>query len=95
MELTLTPDIEHALKVQAHQRGITPEQLALASLRKAFVTTAAPSISAPQESLADFLGNFIGALDSSEHISGNTKLSEDSGSQFAKLMIKKREEGRL
>lgn len=76
MELTLTPDIERALKVQAHQRGVTPEQLALTSLRKAFVKTTTSTIVVPQETLADFLGTFVGLLHSSEHVPGGAQLSE-------------------
>ena len=76
MELTLTPDIERALKVQAHQRGVTPEQLALTSLRKAFVRTTTSTIVVPQETLADFRGTFVGLLHSSEHVPGGAQLSE-------------------
>ena len=38
MELTLTPDIENAIKKQAIRRGVTPERLVLESLRMLFVT---------------------------------------------------------
>lgn len=95
MELTLTPEIERALKVEARQRGVTPEQLALASLRKAFVTMPTPTASGLQDNLADFLNSFIGSLRSSEAIPGGAYLSENSGSHFAKLMLKKRKEGHL
>jgi hypothetical protein len=95
MQLNLTSEIVHALEEQARRKGTTPEQLALAALREKFVI-ATPEETAPMEgSLADFLGDFVGSLQSDEHISGGAQMSENSGHKFAQGMIKKREMGHL
>lgn len=84
MDITLTPDIEQALMEQAHRQGITPEQLALESLRRQFVPAAPPELPAePQGTLADFLAGSIGVLHSGEHIPGGAKMSEQPGKTFA------------
>ncbi|MBA3944685.1 MAG: hypothetical protein H0X37_09010 [Herpetosiphonaceae bacterium] len=96
MELTLTPDIEHALREQAQQQGIAPERLALDSLRRQFVRPV--DITQPTENtetLADFLADFIGVLHSSEYIPGGARLSEATGKTFTDILIKKRQQGQL
>jgi hypothetical protein len=45
--------------------------------------------------LADFLSEFIGVLNSSEHIPGGANLSQKSRSKFAEGMFQKRMRGRL
>ncbi len=40
MVITLTPDLETALKTAASKRGVAPETLALETLRKQFLLTA-------------------------------------------------------
>ena len=100
MEITLPPEIEQALKEQARQRGTTPEQLAVETLRRQFVD-AAPNEdehSAPVEgyaNLAEFLSGFIGVLDSSEFIPGGAKMSEATADTFAAALAEKRKQGRL
>jgi hypothetical protein len=42
MVIKLTPDIEQALAEEAHKLGMTPEELALDSLRERFVGREAP-----------------------------------------------------
>jgi hypothetical protein len=42
MVITLSPDLEAALKEQARRQGIAPEVLALNSLRERFLAPAAP-----------------------------------------------------
>lgn len=95
MELTLTPELERALKVEARHRGVTPEQLALASLHKAFVTAPIPTTPTLQDNLADFLVGFVGSIHSADDVHGGAHLSQQSGNQFAKLMLQKRKEGHL
>jgi len=94
MQLTLTPDIENALKEQASKVGITPQQLALESLRRLFVLG---NTDAEENSptLADFLDGYIGVIHSSEFIEGGAQLSEDTGKKFAELMMQKRKQDRL
>ncbi len=74
MEITLTPNIERALREQAQQRGTTPEQLAIESLRQQFVHRS--EIDHPvggQGTLADFLADSIGILHSHEHVPGGAR----------------------
>ena len=95
MIITLTPDIEQALTVEARKRGRTPEQLALDSLRDRFLFPDTDiSLSAEQTSLADFLRGHIGVLHSSEHVPGGARLSENSGRKFASGLAAKRQEKR-
>ena len=92
MELTLTTDIENALKEQASQKGMTPEQLALDGLRKLFVFSTKRA-NGPSPSLADFLNGYIGVIHSSEYIEGGAQMSEDTGKKFAELIMQKRGQG--
>ena len=41
MKITLTPDMEHMLTEQARKLGITPEQLAVDSLKERFASASA------------------------------------------------------
>jgi hypothetical protein len=96
MEIILTPDIEQALREQAHRRGTTPEQLALESLRRQFVQTSESEQPVEEEgSLADFLAAYIGVLHSSEYTPDGARMSENSSIKFTKVLIEKREQGRL
>ncbi len=83
MIITLTPDIERALAAEARTLGLTPEQLALESLRARFVPSEAEVSSAEEQTtLADFLRDHLGVLHSSEHIPGGARMSEESGQKF-------------
>lgn len=94
LTVTLTPELESALTLQADQRGTTPELLAIAALQAHFLKgNGAASVG--DASLADFLGEAIGSLDSGQVVSGGAALSEDSGRQFAAGMVKKRRDGKL
>ena len=72
MKITLTPDMERMLTEQARKLGITPEQLAVDSLKERFASTVLES----QGTLADFLHEHIGVLDSREYIPGGARMSE-------------------
>ena len=94
MELILTPEIENAIKRQADERGISPEQLALEELQRLFV----PSDETPgeeAESLAEFLDGYIGVLHSGELVEGGAAMSDQTGAQFTRLLMQKREQDRL
>lgn len=96
MEITLTPEIEAALAEQARQQGISPEQLALESLRQQFVTPLQHAQeAASQGTLADFLAGSIGVLHSREHLPDGARMSEAKGWLFAEGLLKKRQQGRL
>ncbi len=94
MELTLTPDIESAIKIQASQTGATPEQIALEGLRMLFVPGIEPA-DGPPASLADFLHGYIGVIHGSESVAGGAQMSEETGKRFAQLMAQKRVQDHL
>ena len=84
MIITLTPDIEEALAAEARKLGLTPEQLALNSLRERFVPPGAGEYPVEEQAtLADFLCGHLGVLHSGEHIPGGARMSEESGRKFA------------
>jgi hypothetical protein len=100
MKITVPPEIERALTVQARKRGTTAELIALDSLRKRFVR---PRVKRRhdgvkgdgRQTLADFLKGYVGVLHSSEHVPGGARMSEESGKKFAQALIEKRSRGRL
>lgn len=86
--VTLPPELEQSVVEKARQQGITPELLVLDELRLRF----SPVLPPPSESgsLADFLGEFIGCIHSSEVVPGGAQMSTDTGKKFAAGMVKKR-----
>ena len=91
MIITLTPDIEQALTAEARKLGRAPEQLALESLRARFIAPGSDvSPAEEQNTLADFLQEYLGVLHSSEHVPGGARLSEDSGRKFAAGLVAQR-----
>lgn len=94
MELTLTPEIESAIKIQANRAGTTPEKVALDGLRMLFVSRVEAADESPV-SLADFLDGYVGVIRSSEFVAGGAQMSEETGKQFAQLMAQKRIQDRL
>jgi hypothetical protein len=96
LTITLTPELEKAATERAEQQGTTAELIALDSLRRQLLPAPSASSSPDREgSLADFLGDFVGCLHSSENIPGGAQMSTDSSKKFAKGMMKNRAEGRL
>ena len=86
MVITLTPDLENALAVRARKLGTTPEALALASLRERFAPTPPPKL---QGTMADFLKEHIGVINSSEFIQGGAQMSVDSSKKFTAILLEK------
>lgn len=96
MEITLTPEIEAALAEQARQQGVSPEELALESLRRQFVAPGRTTHDATlQGTLVDFLAGSIGVLHSSDHVPGGARMSEAKSKAFTEGLLKKRRQGRL
>ena len=89
MVITLTPDLEKALAERARKLGTTPETLALDSLRERFAPTPLPKL---QGTMADFLKDFIGVLNSSEFVKGGAQMSVDTGKKFSAIVYKKHRE---
>ena len=95
MIITLTPDIEQALAAEARKLGLTPEQLALDSLRARFLSPENERVpTAEPGTLADFLCGHVGVLHSSEYVPGGARLSEDSGRKFAAGLMAQRQQRR-
>ena len=95
MRITLTSDIERKLIEHAHKLGITPEQLALDSLRERFVPPAPPDTSSGRQgTLRDFLEGYVAVLDSSEHVPGGARMSENTGRKFAKGLLERHRQGK-
>ena len=88
MRIMLTPDMERMLTEQARKLGITPEQLVVDSLKERFASASASAVSETQGTLADFLHEHIGVLDSREYIPSGACMSEDSGKKFATGLLK-------
>ncbi|MYA21692.1 MAG: hypothetical protein F4Z30_02380 [Gemmatimonadetes bacterium] len=86
MNITLTSDLERMLTEQARKLGITPEQLVVDSLKERF--TSASAVPKTQGTLADFLHEHIGVLDSREYIPSGACMSEDNGKKFAAGLLK-------
>ncbi len=75
MDIKLTPDIEAALTQEARRRGTTVETRALTYLRERFVSPEPVEEAGDGETLADFLGDYIGALSSGEFVDGGAQMS--------------------
>jgi hypothetical protein len=91
--ITLPPELEKTVSEKAEQQGTTPELLVLDELRLRF-SPEKPELGS-EGTLADFLGDFIGCIHSSEVVPGGAQMSTDSGKKFAAGMVKKRREGKL
>jgi hypothetical protein len=96
MQLTLTPEIENILKIQALNFGITPEMLVLDILAERFSPiTKTESEATKHESLADYLSDYIGTVSSDQHIPGGAHMSEKCGKKFSEGLLMKRQKGKL
>lgn len=95
MIITLTPDIEQALAAEALKLGLTPEQVALDSLRERFLAPENDlSRGGEEATLADFLRGHLGVLHSSEHVPGGARLSEESGRKFTAVLLAQHQQQR-
>jgi hypothetical protein len=96
MDISVPIEIERVLIEEARRLGTTPELLALDSLRERFMPVAMEDKSIKgQGMLADFLSDHIGAIHSSELVTGGAQMSQGSDKKFAAGMLKKRQQGRL
>ena len=94
MTLNLTPEIAKKLKRQARKQRTTPELVALDLLNR-HLEDEGDTETGDANNLAEFLGDFIGAIDSREIVPGGAQMSVDSGRAFAEGMMKKRRHGRI
>jgi len=85
MVISLTPDIEQALRELASQQGTTIEFLALKTLRERLFLAASPPVAQQQpapKTLANFLTGYVGVLDSGELSKESGQHSKTNGSGF-------------
>ncbi len=95
LTITLPPDLDRAIREQAQERGMAPEELAVEGLRDRFLTPSSASMSAEAATMAGFLGDLIGCFDSRDIVPGGGNLSDESGRKFAEILIEKRSAGKL
>jgi hypothetical protein len=93
--ITLPPELEIAIRDQARHQGTTVELLALDKLSSIFLTPRDNSITTTNETMADYLRDFIGCIDSREIVPDGADMSEYSGRKFGELLRKKHEAGKL
>lgn len=95
MQINLPPDIEDVLIKRAGKTGTTPEILILDVLREHLseLQESAEPESSSDITLAEFLGDQIGSLSTSEYVPGGANLSENSGKRFAAALLKKHRQG--
>lgn len=103
--ITLPEKVELALSSEARRLGTTPELLAAEILhdrldhsRVSNNSNGASDVASTQpvpNNLAEFLGEFVGCVDSSRGTDRKSNLSERTGEAFAEILEQKRREGRL
>jgi hypothetical protein len=82
--ITLPPEIELPLVAAAQQQGISPERLALESLRRIFVPAATAEVPESTKTLADLLAPYIGMVEGSSEA-----YSENCGERFTAGLLEK------
>ncbi len=95
--ITLPPQLARAMTEQAKRRGTTLEALALERLNADFLPALPQNAGANNEgeTMADFLREFIGSLDSRELVPEGADMSGFSGRELGAILAKKHREGRL
>ena len=84
--ITLPPELEKAVTENARLRGTTPELLTLDVLEERFLRSSETTLLPEEETLADALKDYIGAVNSSEKYPEGSTLSENTGKRFRELM---------
>lgn len=93
--ITLPPELERAMSEQAERQGTTLELLALDKLNALFLPSPPVADTIEGETMADFLKDFIGCIDSREIVPGGANMSEYTGRKFGEILRKKHQEGKL
>ena len=94
--ITLPPELEKTVTERAQRNGTTPELFLLDDLRQRYLPPKQPEPPVVEgQTMADFLKDYIGCIDSSETYPEGSHLSEDTGRKFAQLMVEKRKQGNL
>ena len=96
MSLHISPEIERRLAEAAKAAGTTPDLLAEEYLKDRLDSPAMSNGAGNHaRTLEDFLGEFIGYLDSGDDNPEIAHLSENTGERFTDLLIEQRAQGRL
>ena len=98
MTITLPQELERILEEKARQQGTTPDLLAIDSLTKLYLPPVSKTPDEPDSegrTMADFLKDYVGCIDSSAVYPEGSRLSENTGRKFAALMVEKRKKGQL
>jgi len=87
--ITLSSELERAVADEAAQKGTTAELLTLEVLQEHFLGHS-PAKQVPEgATLAEAMGDYIGAVDTSDMYPEGSTLSEKTGRRFAQLMADK------
>jgi len=86
--ITLSPEVEEAIAREAQKQGITPEGLAVESLRKLFASPVSTRGNGSQ-TLADFLRPYVGSIDGTSEA-----LSEKTGERFTAGLLERQRRGK-
>ena len=94
LTLQIPTDIHKVISEKATLQSTTPELYLLKDLRERYL----PSNSGMEPNLegltmADFLKDFIGCIDSSDTYPNGSKLSENTGAKVAQLIVGKHYKG--
>ena len=93
--ITLSPELEYAMTELARRQGTTVEILALDNLNSAYLRSQVVEIPSNGETMADFLKDFIGCIDSSDVVPGGANMSEYNGRKFGEILQRKHQVGDL
>ena len=88
--ITLPPEIEAPLADAARKQGMTPELLALETLRQQFPPAKPEPAPKEGETLYDYLKDYIGAVSGS-----GEAFSQNCGERFTDYLMEKQKAGKL
>ena len=95
ISVTLTPELEYAIRGRANQQGTEPELLVFDSLRGLFLIPEPLEPAVEGETMADFLKDFIGCVDSSEKYPEGSRMSEETGRKLTEILVEKHKQDKL
>jgi hypothetical protein len=96
IRITLPSDLEQAIERRAQECGTPPERFVVDDLRLRYLPETSPSEhSLHPGTLADYLGDFVGSVDSHDVFPEGSPLSDRAGEEFANMMLEKHRQGKL
>ncbi|MCW3098529.1 MAG: hypothetical protein JWL77_4147 [Chthonomonadaceae bacterium] len=93
--ITLSAELEKAVREEAAQQGTTAELLTLDVLQGRFLKPPVTKELPAGTTLADALADYIGAVNTRNKYPDGSTLSEDTGRKFGQAMVEKRKRGKL